>query len=218
MKKDICQNTVFVDCFDTLIFRDVKASKVFRLWAEKLSIKYGISASKIYKTYTRTNVIMCIKKIFKSFTLQENFKVVISRFYNCLLKKFPELPETFIDDAINFYVATELEHFTVNDDMVNFLKEEKKSGKSIYLVSDFYCKTDIFKKWFESLGIFNLFDKLFSSSDFNKEKATSKIYKHLLKELNLKPETITMYGDNVWSDIIVARLCGLKAKRIRKKR
>ena len=208
-------NTIFVDCFDTIIFRKIKAKEVFKIWAKQLADNYNIPWKDIYKTYTKTNFNMCFKKIFKSFTLQENFNIVIKKVYEKLKKKYPSLVTTFIDDSVNKYVQTELDNFVVNCEMIDFLNNEKKSGKKIYLVSDFYCKSDIFKKWFTELKIIETFDKLFSSSDFDKEKATTKLYKHLIQLLQVNPKTTIMYGDNPWSDVLMAKSCKLNAKRVR---
>ena len=100
--------------------------------------------------------------------------------------------------------------------MVDFLKSQKKEGKKIYLVSDFYCKSNTLRKWFEVLKIDNIFNQIFSSSDFNKEKATKKIYKHLIKDLQLNPKNVIMFGDNIWSDVMMAKSCHLNAQRVKK--
>lgn len=212
-------NVVFVDCFSTIIFRKVKGKKVFKLWAEELSNKLNIPWKKIYKTYTKTNFALCFKKLFTSFTLQENFKVVLQKMFHKLVKKYDYLDEQdFIKFAEDCYIKTELKCFEVSQDMINFLKHEKSNGKKIYLVSDFYCKSDVLKYWFKELDIIDIFDELYSSSDFDKEKATTKLYKYLIKLLQLNPKNITMYGDNLWSDVLMAKMCKLNAKRIKNNR
>ena len=100
--------------------------------------------------------------------------------------------------------------------MVDFLIEEKSKGTKIYLVSDFYCDSKTLSYWLEKLNVLNLFDDVFSSCDFDKEKATRKIYKYLIKKMYLNPKFITMYGDNLWSDILMAKFCGLTAYRIKR--
>ena len=75
-------NTIFVDCFDTIIFRRIKPKEVFNRWAEKLSEMYNLPHKKIYQIFTKTNFNMCLKKMIISFTLQESFDKVIEKFYN----------------------------------------------------------------------------------------------------------------------------------------
>lgn len=218
MEHNQSTQNIFVDCFDTIIFRKIKAKEVFKIWAKGLSSKYNIPWKEIYKKYTSTNFNMCFKKIFASFTLQENFNVVIERVFKKLIKKYSSLNQSdFIENAIDIYYKTELENFVVNKKMTTFLQSEKNTGKKIYLVSDFYCKSDVIKKWFTELKIVDIFDQIFSSADFDKEKATTKLYKQLLAELDLNPKNVIMYGDNLWSDVLMAKACKLNAKRIKDK-
>lgn len=212
------KNTIFVDCFNTIIFRKIKKNLVFKNWATAVSNMFNIKAKIFYKTYKQTNFKLCFKKLFTSFTLQEDFDSVLTKMYQKLVKRYNWLEQSnFIDVAKKIYINKELENFKVNENLLAFLQAEKNKGKNIYLVSDFYYKSDIFKFWFNKLNILHIFDKIFSSADFNKEKATTKIYKHLLKTLSLNPKEVIMYGDNVWSDVMMAKLCGLNAKRIKVK-
>lgn len=217
-KEKVNTDTIFVDCFNTIIFRKIKNNMVFKNWAKELSVIYRINWKIFYKTYKQTNFKMCFTKLFTSLTLQENIDNVLNKMYFKLNKKYKFIEyNNFISTAKEIYMKKELECFYVNTDLINFLKSEKLNGKKIYLVSDFYCKSDVFKFWFSNLNILDVFDEIFSSADFNKEKATTKIYKYLLKTLNLNPKQVTMYGDNIWSDIMMAKLSGLQAKRIKVK-
>ena len=160
---------------------------------------------------------MCTKKLFFTFTLQEQFEVVLKKTFLKLFKKYDFLEEQdFVDTAKELYVKQELSCFSINQNFLDFLKAQKNSGKKIFLVSDFYCSSQIITEWFKNLNINTIFDEIFSSSDFNKEKATTKLYKFLIKKLGLNAKNTIMYGDNIWSDILMAKLCGLKTKRIKK--
>lgn len=218
-KKEYNINTIFVDCFNTIIFRNVNKKQVFKNWAIELSEEYNIPWKIIYKTYKNTNFWMCFKKLFTSFTLQEPMDNVLQKIYLKLSKKYNlQDLSSFINFSTEIYIKKELDCFSVNTELINFLQKEKNNGKNIYLVSDFYCKSNIINNWFTSLKINNIFDNIFSSCDFNKEKATTKLYKELLKNLNLNSKNVIMYGDNLWSDILMARACGLHAKRIKNKK
>ena len=217
-KKQVLPSTIFVDCFNTIIFRKTKKNDVFKEWAKDLSKKYDLPWKVIYKRYKSTNFNLSFKKLFTTLTLQEQFDKVLEKLYLKLAKKFkmPSLDE-FLTEATETYIKKELDCFCVNEDVINLLKSEKEQGNKIYLVSDFYCKSDVIKKWFTSLNIQDIFNEIFSSSDFEKEKATTKLYKKLLAQLNLNPKTVTMYGDNVWSDVMMAKASGINAKRIKNK-
>ena len=208
-------DTVFVDCFNTIIFRKVKTKEVFIQWAKKLEQVYNINWKIIYKKYNSINFDLCFKKLFTSFTLQEQFDIVLENLFIKLSKQHKLINiKEFVSTATKLYVKTELEKFYLNMNLINYLKAAKSSGKKIYVVSDFYCKSHILSEWFNSLNIYHIFDKIYSSSDFEKEKATCKIYKHLLNALQLNPKNVIMLGDNLWSDIIMAKCCKLNVKRI----
>lgn len=216
--KQIKPNTIFVDCFNTIIFRTISKNEVFKNWARELSNEFYIPWKKIYKKYKSTNFGLCFKKLFLAFTLQEKFEIVLQKLHAKLAKKYNLLNcDEFINTAMDIYAQKELDCFSVNENMISFLKEEKQAGKKIYLVSDFYCDSSVIKKWFTSLEIEQIFDDIFSSSDFEKEKATTKLYKKLISLLSLEPKSVIMYGDNIWSDVMMAKACRLNAKRIKTK-
>lgn len=210
---------IFVDCFDTIIYRNTTKKNVFKKWAEKLSKIYNIPWKVIYRKYQNINFNLCFKKLFTTLTLQERFEIVLEKLFKKLSKKYPLLKkEDFVKTSYELYFQEELNCFYLNQEMISFLKEQKKQGKKIYLVSDFYCQSNILLKWFEILKIEDIFEQIFSSSDFNKEKSTTKIYKYLIKYLQINPKKTMMFGDNIWSDVIMAKCCHLNAKRVKKQR
>ncbi len=143
---------------------------------------------------------------------------MLEKLHNKLSKKYQlDNITNFVSKATELYIETELENFYVNNNMISYLEAEKSNGKKIYVVSDFYCKSNILTKWFKCLNIDHIFENIYSSSDFEKEKATSKIYKHLLNSLQLNPKNVIMFGDNLWSDVLMAKKCKLNAKRIKPK-
>ena len=206
-----------MDCFNTIIYRKKKRNDIFKQWTKALSEKYNITWKYIYKTYKSVNFNLCFKKLFLSLTLQESFDIVLNTMFIKLAKKFAYLAKSdFIESAKNIYIETELNNFSVNKKMITLLEQEKNKGKPIYLVSDFYCTSDVITFWFEKLNIAHLFTGIFSSCDFFKEKATTKLYKYLIKKLNLNARNVKMYGDNLWSDILMAKTCGLATQRVKK--
>lgn len=214
--KPVEQDALFVDCFQTVILRKLSTKQVLKLWAKNLEDKLKIDWKEFYKTYNKINVLLSLKKLFTKFVLEEKFEVVLLKVYEKLSKKHKNInAEDFITSAIKFYVEAEKMSHYVNESFISFLRNEKAKGKKIYIVSDFYCSKEILKEWLANLGVADIFENIFSSCDFDKEKATTKLYKHLLKDLNLKAKDVVMFGDNVWSDVIMSRLCGLHARRIK---
>lgn len=212
-------NTIFIDCFNTIIIRKSSTNNIFRQWAKEVSSNFNIPWKAFYKTYKKVNFNLCFKKLITSFTLQESFDVVLDSVEAKLAKSFPETNfGDFKNLAKTAYIETELKNFELNQDIVNMLINEKSNGRQIYLISDFYCTSDVFEYWFKELNIHHLFDQLFSSCDFLKEKATGKIYKLLIKKLNINPQNTMMYGDNLWSDVFMAKRHKLLATHVKQNR
>ncbi len=210
-------NILFVDCFDTILYRKIPKREIFKNWAQALSTEVSVDAKTLLKTYTTTNFWLCFKKIFKKFLFQEKFEVVLKKMYEKLVRKQKICSfDEFSKLANKTYINEEQKWLAVNYKLLNFLKQEKEKGKKIFVVSDFYCSSNTLKFWFQNLKINENFDDIFSSNDFEKEKANTKLYKHLLKELNLNKKDVLMMGDNLWSDIFMAKLCGIKTKQIKR--
>ncbi len=215
IEEKIDKKIIFVDCFNTVIIRNKKNKDILRSWAEILGQKYNIPWQDICKGYKNTNFNLCFKKIFTKLVLQEHFEIVLEKLYQKLQKKYKDLPkEDFIQSAKEIYIGQEMNSHMANMDIVNLLTREKENGKRIYLVSDFYCPKEFLRNWLSNLQIENLFDDIFSSCDFDKEKSTTKLYRHLLKTLEINPKDVIMLGDNAWSDVLMAKMFKIKAKKI----
>ena len=215
IEEKIDKKIIFVDCFNTVIIRNKKNKDILRSWAEILGQKYNIPWQDICNGYKKINFNLCFKKIFTKLVLQEHFEVVLEKLHQKLQKKYKDLPkEDFIQSAKEIYIGQEMNSHRANMDIVNLLTREKENGKRIYLVSDFYCPKEFLRNWLCHLQIENLFDDIFSSCDFDKEKSTTKLYRHLLKTLEINPKDVIMLGDNSWSDVLMARICKIKAKKI----
>ncbi|MCQ2382501.1 MAG: HAD family hydrolase [Clostridia bacterium] len=212
------QETIFVDCFNTIILRKEKKNRVFKNWDKALEAEYQIKWQRFYRSYKRINFWLCLKKIFKKFILQENFDLVLKKMYENLFKGRTEKVEDFITVAKNLYIEEEQKIHFVNNHFIDFLREQKKLGKKIYIVSDFYCSANEIQIWLRNLKINDIFAAVYSSSDFGKEKSTTGLYKVLLKKLDMTPKDVMMIGDNLWSDYLMAKSCGLSAKIINNKK
>lgn len=213
--KEIKQKTIFVDCFNTIILRNTKNNIIFKKWAQGLSIKFNIPWKTLYKKYKSINLKLCFYKIFTKFILQENFDIILRKMHCKLVKKYKDLDlEEFVTYAKNIYIEKEKETHTTDKTFIELLRRLKNDGAKIYVVSDFYCQSSIIKKWLNNLEIDDIFEEVFSSCDFDKEKSTAGLYKYLKKYLNIDGSDILMIGDNIWSDVFMAKLCGLNSQKI----
>ncbi len=212
------QSVIFVDCFDTIILRDKSNRQIFQEWAQQVATIYDIDANRFLRIYNHTNWKMCAKKLFTQFVLQAKFDDVVAKVYEKICKNSSINTAEAIENIKKFYIDCESKTHYVNKGFINFLREEKQKGKRIYVVSDFYCGSEVLSTWLDNLGILDIFDGVFSSADIDKEKSTTKFYRYLMRKLDIIPDEVVMYGDNLWSDVFMPRVLRIKSKRISHKK
>ncbi|MDE6313614.1 MAG: HAD family hydrolase [Lachnospiraceae bacterium] len=89
-------------------------------------------------------------------------------------------------------------------ELLTFLKEQ---GKNVYLLSN---AQRIFTEYeMRALGIYDIFDKVYISSDYHCKKPDIQFYNALLEELGLDPAKTIMIGNDNRCDIQGAQAVGL---------
>lgn len=95
------------------------------------------------------------------------------------------------------------------EEILVFLKEVKKRGIKVAIVTDMTTKIQIQK--IKSLNISNFIDFLITSEDVGMEKPHPEIFKIALAKLNLPSDQCIMIGDSFEKDIRGAESIGMKA-------
>lgn len=209
------KNVLFVDCFNTIIRRNIAPNDVFILFAKNLGKCFDIEPLYIYTYLKKFKSKLETQNFFKygetEFKLEDVFKMMGKS-----LKKYIPNFETssFVKNAMSIYIETEKSCQVLNEEITNYLKEQKQLGKKIYVVSDFYCGKECFKTWLDHLNILNLFDDIFVSCDFMKSKRSGALYENVIKILKVKKKDILMIGDNPHADNFIANLHGIKSKKV----
>ncbi len=112
--------------------------------------------------------------------------------------------------------ASTLEKFRLYDGTKEMLTALKESGARVALFSnaqDCYTRPEL-----ETVGILNLFDKAFISSEYGFKKPSVDFFGALIKwagSLGISPSEIIMTGNSPGDDIIPARRMGLKTCFVR---
>lgn len=211
--RNVQQPVLFVDCFNTIILRTLPNKQIFHLWSEKLATKLAVPAATIERCYQRVNYRLSRTAFLRQFITEADFDKVLTTMQEQLKSKYPAVAEAnFITLATELYCETEMQNQTVNQPVIDFLRAQKAVGKKIYVVSDFYCPATILRQWLENLGVLDIFDDVYSSCDYGQGKASSRLYKTLLQQLNLAGKDVLMLGDNLWSDVWMAHRRGIKTK------
>ena len=216
------KKVVFVDCFDTVLLRTVPAEKVKYLWAEEMSKAYSeIEQECFYRAFlsaeNRLRYKNEIKFGVKECEISDIAKTIFNRLliYNKISNKHNE--QDFIESSKNAYLKIEKQVLYPNQKVIKLLKDFKNQGSKIFVVSDFYCGSEILKEFLNNLKIDNLFDKVYVSCDCYKTKESGSLYTKVLKENNLNVDDVIMIGDNLHSDNSVPQSMGIKTIKIKER-
>lgn len=99
------------------------------------------------------------------------------------------------------------DYIKLYDGVMDFLLDLKRKGKGIYLLSNaqrLFTESEL-----KVLGIYDLFDGIYISSDKGVKKPSPQFMEMLLEEYNLDKSKSIMIGNDCGSDIAVANACGM---------
>ena len=216
------KNIIFTDCFNTLIGRTKTPNDVLLDW--------GVLMNKIYPKIQPIDYFKMFKKEWENIFQRDIVQIENSEFLTDINEIFTKIftdinkynllenidETTFINEALQQYIKAEHASHFIKKKTLKYLIKNKNNYSKIYLVSDFYCSSEIIKQWLEMLGInvSQLIDKIYVSCEYKKSKVTGSLYNFILQENNLNHKQVTMIGDNLISDVKMARRAGLHAKWI----
>lgn len=210
------KTTIFVDCFNTVILRKKSDQDIIFLWTKEIGKKFEIDPVIIFNLFKK------VRKVTLSQILKNRTEVLltdsIKQIGEILSLNIPDFnQDSFEKFAINSYIETEAKFHYINQDFIVKLREYKSQNKKIYMISDFYCKSEVIQSWLKNLGVDDIFEKIFVSCEYNCAKYNGTLYKYVLKDLNIKAKEAIMFGDNLHSDNVMANLNGIKSKRQKNK-
>ena len=218
MKKD----TIFIDCFNTILCRTKTPHDVIYDWAEKMNNAYSnIETADFYRLFKKAEKRLQELNKLEYGDIEFTIYEMISYVYN-ELKFYGFLNEAQKEDFKNLFlknyaIAEHNSHF-INKRIEKYLKKKKEKGFKIYIVSDFYCDKSFLKLWIESCKdskVLDYIDDIFVSCEFKKSKRNGSLYDYLIEKLNLNPKQIIMVGDNIHSDFIVPLKRKMAVKKVK---
>lgn len=212
LKKLLPYDVVFVDYFDTLVFRYIHSHQIYGLWARRLLAKLNLESNCIDERSLvsyRKKVLLNLRKEFD----EPPYRNLVSEIY-CLARLEGHVEfEQFLNLSYSVDESIELGCQYPNKEVIDALYLLKQKGKKVYLVSDFYMPQKAYDSFFKSLGVSNLFDGVFISSECNASKRTGALYKHVLGKINIDPQNVVMIGDSKRDDVLSAKKQGIAAVR-----
>ena len=215
----ICELTekydyISFDIFDTLIFRrtapDWQALAQTSEYISMLLSSNGVRAHVAEIDYLRNNYASFSGQIHISSGGSNEYKIrdiiaSILRHFGVSEEKNPCLCEQIVKNELE----REMCSIVLNKEALATLKKLKENGKKIIAISDMYFSEKDIRSILEHVGILDYFEKIFVSSEFNMTKADGKLYKQVVKELKIEPNNILHIGDNLHSDIAMAKKNGI---------
>ena len=219
-RKRTCE-AVFVDFFDTLMFRKVTPYQVLERWALCIGRKYPDIPEEYVHVLPgiRGNVFKQCREELEKRKLETgisevNYETAMGRVY----KKIARIAEVgeekeFVEISRQIDIAVEIGCQYPDRRLIKQLEKLKQQGKKIYIVSDYYLSAEEIRIFLRAADIKEtIFDEILVSSDVGKRKATGEIYPYLLHELGYRAEHVLMIGDNKNADIKNARIYGIRTK------
>ena len=193
---------VSFDIFDTLLKRNVESTYDIFEFVEyeynKFEYKNKITGFKEKRIRAEKKAIEELKK--ESVTIDEIYEKI-------------EFKKEIIEKLKKLELKIEFNIIQKNNYIYNIYKFCKENNKKIIAISDMYIDGSNLKKLLEKNDIF--VEKCFSSSDYNATKSSGKLYKKVLKDLNIKPNQIIHIGDSLKSDFIQAKRNKINAIKIK---
>ncbi len=214
-------DVLLVDFFDTCVTRDVHPEYIKYLWSARIREALGlkISSEEVYQIRAALELQLCIRN--KNAGHDDDFYFPeFSRFFYDYISIHYKTIESlsslytiseFVALASKIELDLEFEHQILLDEMINYLREEKESGKVLILVSDFYLSKSEFAQILRHHKIEDLFSELYVSSEYLKNKRSGNLFDIVIAECALDPQKTTMIGDNLHSDFESPKSKGLKA-------
>lgn len=202
---------VLFDLYGTLISIHTDEEDVERLW-KPLSYFYGYHGA----VYTPQE----LKEEYSRLVAQETVRIQKKRvdpwgeiklervFGKLFSQKKVRASQQLIRTVGQMFRACSSRRVELYPGARELLEELKRQGREIYLLSN---AQRVFTEYeMKALGIYDIFDGIWISSDWGCKKPSHEYFNSLLQKLPYSPEEIMMVGNSVHDDMVPALQLGLR--------
>ena len=210
---------IFCDYYDTIVHRNTHPLQPLKIWAKFMIREMGLSISTETLYQIRKSTFVYLSKDEKKKQSELSYDMVMAEVFKRLLNtgvldtnlSFPEF--LIYSMEADFIAESSVQHR--NDNVIATLRELKKRGYQLYLVSDFHFDEALMCRLLDFHGLSKLYDKVFVSAAMQASKENKGLlYKRILEKESLQGENVFMLGDNDKSDVAYANLHAIKAFRL----
>ena len=132
--------------------------------------------------------------------------------YAHLDSAFPVFARKNIEEMMMAEEAVETEVLTPYPTVCKLIEQRRQEGYHIAFISDMYISSQFLRQVLEHCGCFQTEDLIFISCEHAARKDTGQLYDIVRKDL--QPTEWVHYGDNLRSDVRMARRKGIRAVHI----
>lgn len=152
---------------------------------QKFTVREGITDAEIAKTWTEYDKRWVHHGLDKLYTELANSGI------------FTEPPA--LDDMITLHYDTYTAFFAPYDFAIPTLKELKKRGFAVALITN--GRPYVQRKKIEMLGLAELFDEIIVGGEFGLQKPRAEIFYEMASRLGIKTDEMMYVGDNPINDV-----------------
>lgn len=197
---------IFSDFFDTVVSRRCHPEEIKMKWCTAIIDFYNIkniTTKELYTLRLKVEEELCTNNMLVFGESEFSYNTFLKLILSILSAKYGlcQSEDEFMKTALDIELSLEKEYQYINNDVISFLEKNKKLGKKIIIVSDFYLGIKFINELIEYHGLCSLIDKVYVSSEFMKTKRSGRLYSFILEKENVSANNVLMIGDNRHSDV-----------------
>ena len=208
---------VCVDYFDTLVYRSVYPQNTKLLASCQFAVYLGrLSGRTIYELRQELEGALCAENAASGKDAEFALPELGARLFHLLRKlwendaSFPGQAE-FVETFCSIELAVEKAVQELYPEMVTLLGKLRQRCIPLYLVSDFYLPSSLFKEILIDNGLSSFFSEIFVSADYGRTKGAGGLYEIVIERLGLSASQLLMIGDNPHADQAMAERAGVQS-------
>ena len=207
---------VCFDFFDTLVTREIAPEFTKVAAAQQLSTLLGgtITGNEIYAKRQELERTICARNQASGSDPEFNLEDMARDLFEVICLRLGQLKlsgDEFADAVLKIELAVEKQVQLRSEEMVSLLQALRERTCRTMLISDFYLPGSCFEQLLDHHQLTDFFDNRYISADKLITKGSGRLYRAIIDELNLSPDSMLMIGDNPHADDAMAKEVGISS-------
>ncbi|EFK11329.1 conserved hypothetical protein [delta proteobacterium NaphS2] len=194
------------DIFDTAVLRKVqRPTDVFHLVAEVFAQRKG----NLPLDYHQVRIDSEKRARVRAWSVRQHSETTLDEIYQCMAEEWPII-SGLARELQQIEIEVEQTVCVRNEFIYSVFRQAQKMDKKCIFTSDIYLPREVIEELIWKTGYRDYY-RMYLSSSFGVSKAAGGLYEIVLKDLSCDPGEIVHIGDNLDSDVKVARGYGLRS-------